>query len=155
MYFEQAIERINNINWSGLSVRGGDDDKNLAGKYLHRMAVFIRDHSIDRKIYLTNIAAELGDEGSIDIADYCRIEAQEVLKRETLPRYMTMFYLQLAKYADQNPDAYEYMQVYDPMIQLLEEGFIYGHRERGIMIYGGTFYPLSNWYEKFLNINPE
>ena len=155
MYFEKAIERINNINWSRLNLRGGDDDKNLGGKYLHRLAVFVRDHSASHKNFIPNIATELGDEESIDIADYCSIEAQEALKDRSFPSYFTMCYLQLAKYADQNPDAYQYMQVYDPMIQMLEEGFIYGYREGGLMIYGGAFYPLGGWYERFLNINPE
>ena len=66
-----------------------------------------------------------------------------------------MCYLQLAKYSDQNPDAYKYMQVYEPLIQLLEEGFLFTYREGGLMIFGGGLYHLHHWYETYLNKNPD
>ena len=155
MYFDDAVERINKIDWGRINMEGGKDAQNLGCQFLHRMAIFTRDHSLTTNYnpLFRNIAAELGDKESIDIADYCSIEAQTVLN--TVLRSIIMCYLQLAKYSDQNPDAYKYMQVYEPLIQLLEEGFLFTYREGGLMIFGGGLYHLHHWYETYLNKNPD
>ena len=65
------------------------------------------------------------------------------------------FYLQLSNYADSNEDAASYIQIYDPLIQLLEQGLIFAFREGGLMIYNSGYYPLSGWHDRFVEASPK
>ncbi len=152
MYLETAIKRINSIDWKRLGNSENKDDKNLGYEYLRGMAIFFRDQSlIPTNPLFTNVASLLGDKEIIDIVNYCDTKAQEALRDKSLPKTIIMFYLQLAKYSDQTQNGVElYIHIYDPLIQLLEEGFIYAFKEGGLMIYNAKFYPLTNWYKNFL-----
>lgn len=76
------------------------------------------------------------------------------IKDNALPKAILNFFLQLANYADNNKNAEPYMSIYDPLIQLLEQGYMFGFREAGLMIYNAGYYPLSGWYDRFVEALP-
>ena len=152
MYFESALDRINCIDWN----KFGKPDTELAEveylgyEYLHRMAVFYSEQSVSPVLPLfTNIAVILGDTEEFSL-DCCKLNVPERIRNQPIPRCTLEFYLQLAKYSDQNPNAAQYMSVYAPLIILLENGYNFAYKERGLYIYDLALYPLVNWYEKYL-----
>lgn len=149
MYYNKALNRINRVNWLQLGIC---KDKQRKGfEYLCRMAGFVEEQSIKpiNPLFI-NIAKILGDEKEIDYVEKCSEETRTVLKNKCAITNMVNFYLQLAHYADENNEAQIYLQIYDPMIQLLEQGYDYEFREAGLMIYNVGLYPLSGWYERFI-----
>lgn len=151
MYYNKALDRINRIDWTPLGTRVGKDEQRMGFKYLCRMAGFVEEQSIKPiNPLLINIAKILGDVEEIDYVENCNVQTRTALKNKSTPRYIVNFYLQLAHYADENNDISVYLQIYDPMICLLEQGYSYGFREGGLMIYHADLYPLSGWYERFL-----
>jgi len=151
MYYEDVVNRINSINWEQLNKIEGGNDNNLGGEYLRRMALFYKEHSIEKHPFIFNIAEYLGNEETIGVADCCNMEAQEALKNRSWPRAIVSFYLQLAKYADQKEEAATFLSIYDPLIKLLEKGFDFTYREGGLLIYNACFYSLHDWYERYQN----
>jgi len=67
---------------------------------------------------------------------------------------IVQYYLQLAKYADKNPHVAKYLSVYDPIIKLLERGGNYVLRIYELEIVNAAQYPLSKWYERFIEKEP-
>lgn len=60
------------------------------------------------------------------------------------------YYLQLAKYADKNPDAFNYLSVYEPLIKIIERGGLFILRHLELDIVQVANFPLHGWYERFL-----
>jgi len=157
MYYEDAVNRINSINWEQLGKAENGNNNHLGYEYLRRMAFFYKEHPIKTKYkfpFFFNIAEYLGSKETIRVVDCCNADAQEGLKEGSMAEYVVSFYLQLAKYADQKEEAATFLSIYDPLIRLLEKGFYFGIREGGLLIYNGRFYPLNNWYERFLDAEP-
>lgn len=46
------------------------------------------------------------------------------------------------------------MQIYDLLIQSLEQGYMFGFKEAGLMIYNAGYYTLSGWYDRFVEALP-
>ncbi len=157
MYFDDAINRINKIEWKKLEEAMGDTEKDLGYEYLRRMAEFVNKQELPPNInpLLVNVAFTLGDRTEINYVEQCSLEVQETLTNNVLPKHILNFYLQLAYYADYNTEVERYLQIYEPLIQLLERGFLFAFREGGLMIYNVAFYPLNGWYERFLNAQPK
>lgn len=151
MYFENAIERINKINWNKLGNPASQNEKNLGYEYLKRMAHFFYIQKLKPMNPLfTNIASLLGDKEIMNIMEYCNVDAQEMLEDKSTMKASLTFYLQLAKYSDKNESAGIFLQIYEPLIQLMEEGFVFAFREGGFQIFDAKFYPLYNWYKRVL-----
>lgn len=151
MYFNNAIERINKIEGRKLE-DNLDEQKKLGYEYLRRMAVFVHEKELKPINPLCiNIATILGDSEDDEYIKYCSDEIQTALKNKILPKMIINFYLQLAKFADDNEQASLYLQIYEPMIRLLEQGAEYGFREGGLMIDNVMFFPLGGWYSRFLD----
>ena len=158
MYFEEAVKRINKIDWE-LFGKTVYDKENLeilmlGTKYLKNMALFY--HEI-REQYrypfnplLISAAEFLGYKEKIDIKDCCDPIVEDIMKNHYIPKHMIECHLQMAKLVDMEPKYERYLNIYDPMICLMELGFNFGHREGGLMVYEVGFYPLNNWYNRFL-----
>lgn len=155
MYFENAINRVNQIKWEKLSITNHEDEQNLGHEYLRRLAIFFYDQKIKPiNPIVANVAALLGDESTINIENCCNLKVLESLKDKSIPKAVVMFYLQLARYIDQVQETESLLEIYEPLIRLLEKGFVFGYREGGFMIYNAKLYPLNGWYDRFLNATP-
>lgn len=82
MYFENALNRINHINWK----KFGNPDAELTKveylgyEYLRRMAAFYSQQSVPPILPLvTNIAEILGDTEEFSL-DCCKVEVPEKVK---------------------------------------------------------------------------
>lgn len=64
------------------------------------------------------------------------------------------FYLHLAKYAEKNTAADKYLNVYDPLIKILESGGMFVLKINALDIVNGAHIPLNEWYENFVTLNP-
>lgn len=155
MYFEKAINRINQIEWERLSIINRADEQNLGHEYLQRLATFFHEQKIKPiNPLVANVASLLGDESTIDIADWCDTKVLESLEDKSIPKAIVMFYLQLARYIDQVPENAPLLDIYEPLLRLLEKGFVFGYREGGLMVYNAKLYPLNGWYDRFVNATP-
>lgn len=143
MYFENAIERINNIKNKEIS----DKFKEKYGyKFLKELSNFYSEINVKPipPVY-SNIAKILGDKEEIIIYDYCdekildEIEDKKVIKN----------YLQLARYADKYNEYAKYLKIYDPLIKVFEYGGRVLIKYNSLEITNEGFYPLSNWYLRF------
>lgn len=151
MYFKNAIERINKIVTQKLEGTL-DEQKKLGYEYLRRMASFVKEKSLKPINPLCiNIATILGDSEEDEYIKYCSFEIQIAFENKVLPQMIINFYLQLAKFADNNQNMALYLQVYEPMIKLLEQGVDFGFREGGLMVDNVMFFPLGGWYHRFLD----
>ena len=151
MYFEYAIERINKIDWNNLGNPASQNEKHLGYEYLKRMAHFFYSQNLKPiNPLFTNIASLLGDKEIMNIMEYCNVEAQEALEDKSMMKASLTLYLQLAKYSDKNKNAGMFLQIYEPLIQLMEEGFVFAFREGGFQVFNTKFYPLYDWYERIL-----
>lgn len=156
MYLESALDRVSHIHWDQF----GKPHTDLAAveflgyEYLRRMAAFFKGQSLAPQFPLiTNIAVMLGDTESFSL-DCCRVEIPERIRNQSIPRCTLEFYLQLARFSDVNASAAQYMSVYDPLIMLLEHGYNFTYKERGLYIYDLALHPLDNWYEKHIQAPP-
>lgn len=155
MYFDKAIDRINKIEWSKTEEIITEEKQNLGYEYLRRMANFVNVQKIKpTNPLILNVAQILGYETTVDYLKYCNLETQKNLKNKWVPQNMVVYYLQLADCADKNENVEIYLQIYDPMIRLLELGYLYGYREAGLMVFGVGLYPLGGWYNRFLDAPP-
>lgn len=95
MYFENAIERINKINWNKLGNPASQNEKNLGYEYLKRMAHFFYNQNLKPMNPLfTNIASLLGDKEIMNIMEYCNVDAQERLEDKSTMEASLTFCLQ-------------------------------------------------------------
>lgn len=158
MYFYEAVNRINKIEWKEAEETTENYEMDLGHEYLRRMAEFINKQDLEPNInpLFVNVASELGDRAETNYVEYCSLEVQEALINNSLPRYILNCYLQLADYVDHNKELERYLRIYEPLIQLLERGFLFAFREGGFMVYNVAFYPLrGEWYKRCLNAQPK
>ena len=154
MKLEEAINRINKIDWKRVGKVTGKDEMYLGYEYLKRIAKFIDEQNLNRKRLkplLINVAFEMGYCSDKKYIDYCSMEVQKALIGYSVAAYNLNCYLQLVDYAEEDKELEQYLQIYEPLIQLIERGFLYSIREGGFMVYGVGFYPLHGWYERCLN----
>ncbi len=157
MYFEEAVKRINKIDWKlfDKTVCSKEDLEihRLGSRYLKNMALFFYEQHIPHRNPLyTNIAELLGYKEKVDIKEYCNPIIEDVLENCFVPKYMIECHLQMAKLVDMEPKYEKYLNIYEPMICLIELGFNFGHREGGLMVYEVGYYPFYNWYKGFLEL---
>lgn len=155
MYLDEAISRINKIDWNKSEELISKDKQYFGYEYMRRMANFMKEQDINplmNPLFL-NVASVLGYTTDKDYIKCCSTKVQETLKNRGA-RYTVSFYLQLADYADKRNAVESYLQIYEPMIRLLELGYKYGYREGGLMIYQLSLYPLRGWYERFVDAPP-
>lgn len=155
MYMNELIERINNIKWDVVGKNNSEVEADFGYEYLRRLAKFFKEESImPIKPVMANIAKLLGDvEEEIVISDYLSPEAVE-FAGEGMSKNILKYYLQLARYADKNPNVDKYLSIYDPLIKLLERGGKYVLSINELEIVNVARYPLRQWYERFVAKEP-
>lgn len=156
MYFNQAILRINNIKWDELGIKASKEEADLGYEFLRRLAKFFKEESIKpiRPLF-ADIAKLLGDtEEEISISDYCNPKVVNFLGQDLYRKNIIQYYIHLSKYADKNLHAVKYISVYEPLIKLLEKGGMYVLRLNELEIVNAAYYPLSEWYERFVLKEP-
>ena len=153
MDFKDAVERVNKIDWD---LFGNIDIKKrgLVGEYLKRLAKFFDENSFEPMHPLfTDISFLLGNKREINISDYCPPKVLGALEHSRCVRRILEYYLELAYYSDIYNKYKVYLEIYEPLIQLIEMGGDFAFREGGIMIYRGAYYPLNGWYKLYLELN--
>ena len=81
MKLEEAINRINKIDWKRVGKVTGKDEMYLGYEYLKRIAKFIDEQNLNRKRLkplLINVAFEMGYCSDKKYIDYCELAALEV-----------------------------------------------------------------------------
>ena len=151
MYFEQAIERINQINWKAFG-HTKIEYSEKGSQYLIRMAQFIKENSFEPiNPLVINVAELLGSKDRIELWDYCPVESVTALSRYNLVKDMLERYLELSRFSDIHEEYKKYLKIYEPLVELVELGIPYIYRDHGLMVYNSGLWPLHNWYEKFVN----
>ncbi|WP_310938419.1 hypothetical protein [Clostridium sp. SHJSY1] len=153
---DEAIERINNIRWNEVGKKASEAEADLGYEFLRRLAKFFKEESIKPIVPLVgNIAKLLGDsEKEVVVSDYCNSEVVEFLGENIYKKNIIQYYIQLARYIDKNPDAAKYISVYEPLIKLLEQGGMFVLRIKELEIVNAGYYPLREWYERFVEKEP-
>ncbi|MCP1225523.1 hypothetical protein [Sebaldella sp. S0638] len=155
MNFKNAINRINNVNWNNFMKLGTKEDNLLVYEYLRRLAEFYDEKGITPFGSLYFNAVNPGKECEIDLKLILEMEVVENLKYSHMMRNMISCYLELAKYSDEKPEYSKYLEIYDPLIRILERGGDILYRDGGLMVRNGSIFSLSGWYEFFKNAEPK
>ncbi|KQO04820.1 hypothetical protein [Paenibacillus sp. Leaf72] len=153
MHLEKAILKINNINWK--LVGEVNEKGDLGYEYLRRLAQFFKEKQLKpRQPSFSNLAKLLGDEDEMEISIFCNSDVIEFFNRDASMKSVIEWYLQLARYADKHPDVSPYLCVYEPLIRVLERGGSFYMNNVGLEVKNEGYYPLNNWFEKFVNKEP-
>lgn len=156
MYLDEAIVKINNVKWDVVGTSVSKEDVKLAREFLRRLAQFFKEQAIKpRPPLFSNIAQLIGDnEEEIVISDYCNEEASKFLSRSIYTGKIFEYYIQLANYADKDPKYAKYINVYEPLIKIIERGGLFDLRHQSLDIQNVGHMPLSGWFEKFVTKEP-
>ncbi|AIQ11297.1 hypothetical protein [Paenibacillus durus] len=156
MYLNKAIEKINNVKWDEVGTIVSEEDADLGREFLRRAAQFYKEESIKPlKPMFTHIAKLLGDtEEGVDISKYCSSKALELLVKNTSAKRIFEFYIQLAKYVDENPEYQKYLSVYEPLIRIFEKGGLFVFRMHELEIKNVAYISMNGWYERFVEMEP-
>ena len=160
MYLEKAVTRINKINWDNIGKLGDGLDGDLAYEYLRRTAKFYEKSLIKPypPFYL-DVVKVLGYKFGEELFDMdrSRLLPDHSIKNLSVTLMMLEIvkgYLKLSKFLDENPCYTEYLEIYDPLIRILERGGRFQYKDGGIMVQNSGLFPLYGWYEKFLGKEP-
>jgi len=155
MFLNEVVSKINNIKWCEVRSKFNKENSQLGEEYLRRLATFFKEESIKPvRPVIANIARLLGDTEEIKISDYCSKEATEFLSKEMYFGKIFEYYIQLAKYAKNNPSYSKYLSIYEPLIRIAEKGGFFVLKASELDIMEASHIPLDNWYEKFIEIDP-
>lgn len=152
MIFESAINRINNINWENVGKNASEIDVRLGCEFLRRLARFYKKTS--NKQYpplFSNIAKFLGDDKEIDFTKYYSDNTKEFLSKTIYQRNIFEYYLQIALFAEEHNEARQYLDVYEPLIEICERGGSFKLRKRELEIEQIAYISLTDWYNKYLD----
>ncbi|WP_242223013.1 hypothetical protein [Bacillus cereus group sp. BfR-BA-01380] len=152
----EAIVRINNVKWDIVGTNASEAEATLGYEFLRRLAKFFEEESIQPiKPLVANIAKLLGDvEEEVIISDYCNSETVAFSSENIYIKNIIQYYIQLAKYADKNPDVIKYLSVYEPLIRILERGGMFVLKINTLDIVKAAHFPLDRWYEGFVEERP-
>ncbi|SHN80783.1 MULTISPECIES: hypothetical protein [unclassified Paenibacillus] len=156
MLLENAVSKLNSINWGSVGTVISEEDTNLGYEFLRRMAQFFKAEQLKpMPPAFTNVAKLLGDqEEELDISAYCSSEAVAYLNQNSYVKRIFEYYLQLAKYAENNTGISQYLDIYEPLIKLFERGGSFTIKPLSLEIIQVSHFPLNNWYEKFVEKDP-
>ncbi|MFJ2046084.1 hypothetical protein ACIOBL_20990 [Paenibacillus taichungensis] len=156
MLLENAVSKLNSINWGSIGTVISEEDTNLGYEFLRRMAQFFKAEQLKAMPpAFTNVAKLLGDqEEELDISAYCSSEAVAYLNQNSYVKRIFEYYLQLAKYTAVIPGISQYLDIYEPLIKLFERGGSFCIKPLSLEISQVSHFPLNNWYEKFVVKDP-
>lgn len=151
MYLEKAVARINNIEWEKTGTNSSEEIGQLGVEFLRRLADFYNTTSNKQFPPLfSDIAKFLGENSKIDFNQYYNTNTKEFLDKTIYQNKIFEYYLKLSKLADENPAARQYLNVYEPLIEILERGGLFKLRKNDLEIEHIISIPLNNCYDKFL-----
>lgn len=156
MYLNQAITRINKVNWNEFGSNVSEENGKLAKEFLRRLACFYKaEFQKPKTPVYSNVAYLLGDTNlKISIDEFCQKSTQDFLEKHGYIKFIVSFYIQLAKYVDEHPNYSEYLNIYEPLLVILENGGSFNINTMGIEIGGVGYIPLQGWYERFVDEKP-
>ncbi|SEK82788.1 hypothetical protein [Paenibacillus sp. OK003] len=156
MLLENAVSKLNSINWGSVGTVISEEDANLGYEFLRRMAQFYKVEQLKpMPPAFTNVAKLLGDqEEELDISAYCSSDAVAYLNQNSYVKRIFEYYLQLANYSEERPGISQYLEIYEPLIKLFERGGAFTIKPLSLEIIKVSHFPLNNWYEKFVDKNP-
>ena len=79
---------------------------------------------------------------------------RNLLKGGVMVKNIIKGYLKLSEFIDEKNILIKYLEIYNPLIRILERGGNYQYKEGGIMVQNSGLFPLHGWYEKFLGKEP-
>lgn len=150
MYFEQAIARINLIDWDKVGTKISAEDEKLGHAYLKRLANFYSETLI--KPYpplFSDIAWLMGDKRDVNFDEYYNDKTKKFLCKTKYQSKIVEYYLKLSQLADNNQEAGKYLNIYEPLIKIFEQGGSFKLRKNDLEIEHVIFIPLNNWFEKY------
>ena len=160
MRIEKSLNRINNINWNNYGKLGDRFDGDLVYEYLRKLAKFYKENPTKPLApFYVDVVRSLGFEfdrelTDISLSEFFEEKIVENLLTSRMAEYTIKGYIKLSKFIDENSDYTEYLEIYDPLIRVLERGGGYRYKDGGIMVQNYGLFPLHGWCEKFLEKEP-
>ncbi|MEN1990742.1 hypothetical protein [Paenibacillus hubeiensis] len=152
MYLENAIERINKVNWTVIGTEGIREDAKLMAEFLRRMAAFSLSYDVTlQNPFVIDIAEELGFQNNIDTEKLCSKETLEYVNNNMYANCLIKSYLKLSAISDENKEVQKYLDIYDPIIRLFEKGVNFIVRSGFIDVTNVGSFPVSNWLSRSQN----
>ena len=155
------MNRINNINWNNFGKLGDRLDSDLVYEYLRRAAKFYKENSVKpvAPFYFDvvwSLGYKFGKElPEMDLSEFFEEKTvRNLSKGGVMVKNIIKGYLKLSEFIDEKNFLIKYLEVYDPLIRILERGGNYQYKEGGIMVQNSGLFPLHGWYEKFLEKEP-
>lgn len=153
MYLEETISRINNIEWDEVGTKALVECAALGVKFLQRLANFYDKTSNEPYPPLfSDVATVLGDTRKMDFEQYYNDKTKEFLGKTIYQYKIFEYYLRLSRLADENFEAQQYLNIYEPLIEILERGGSFKLRKNDLEIEGITSIPLNNWFHRYRNV---
>ncbi|MGG3283317.1 hypothetical protein [Paenibacillus solani] len=156
IYLDNAVSRINDIKWEEVGTIVSNEDADLACEFLRRLALFYKNECLrPQPPMFSNIAKLLGDtENELLISMYCNSRVLEFVANHQYIEKLFVFYIQLSIYVDKKPKYTEYLNVYEPLIRILERGGFFVIRPQELEIQNVKYIPLNGWFDKFVSTEP-
>ena len=144
MYTENAIIRLNNINWDNIGQNGHEKDIELGIEFIKRLAKFCKKNNITPSLpFTTDLPSLLGkDTISNVLLEQCNDNVKKIIKNPSFSTSIVNYYLRACILGD-------CVYIYEPIILLFEKGGNFVYRERGMSFINSGLIPLANWFENF------
>lgn len=151
MFTENAIIRLNQIDWDKIGQNGHRDDIELGTEFLKRMAKFCKKNNVKPMLpFLIDIPALLGKNTiNSTLLEQCNDSVKKIIKNPSFATSIVNYYLRACILADEQEKYIDCIDIYEPIIVLFEKGGYFFYRERGMSFMNSGLIPLSNWLEKF------
>ncbi len=154
MYAENAIIRLNNINWDAIGQNGHKKDMELGIEFLKKMAKFCKKNNITPNLpFITDLPSFFGKK-TIDnvLLEQCNDTVKKIIKNPSFSTSVVNYYLRASLLKDEKEKEIDCIYVYEPIILLFEKGGNFIYKERGMSFINSGLIPLTNWFEKFCKI---
>lgn len=153
MYTENAIERLNNIDWNNIGENGQEKDMELGIEFLAKMEKFCNENIITPTLpFMTDLPSFLGNYVlGEEILNKCNSDLRNIIDNPTVSTVIVKYYIGASVLADSNVKYVACMDVYEPIIRLFEKGGNFVYRERGMSFINSGLLPLANWLKNFKN----
>jgi len=152
MYLDDTVCRINRINWGKVGTVISNEDAALGCEFLRRLALFYKNEGLKPQPPLfTNVAKLLGDtEGEFPISMYCHPRILEFVADYHYLKKIIEFTIQLSMFVEKKQEHSAYLNVYEPLIRILERGGFFVLRPQELEIHKIEYISLNGWYDRFL-----
>lgn len=153
----KKLDRINDIDTKRIGTKKDEKHLYLATLFLKRLARFYYEKNIfPLPPFASNIAKSLGyDESEINFNEYLNDELIVFLDNNRYKKNIFTYYLSLLFISHEKSENKDYLNVYEPLIEILEDGGDFLLNYQYLKIPSLKEFPMRNWYKKFLDIDLE